>query len=477
MSAGEKSGIGETAARAIRAGMTNAEALSAVMAEFPGARTTLRDISWYRSKLRSDGGDIPSNSDAENARCNETRPERSVGSEKRTADLTVADESGRLTASSTRTIAEERGNSIVDIEPDRDDQPDEKIEHPFDPEKIRISTRNIVIEQLISRIHHEEIDLSPDFQRLWGIWKIDRKSQLIESLLLRIPLPVFYVASDEKENWLVVDGLQRMSTIYEYVTNEFSLKSLEYLYKLNKSRYDDLPRALQRRIGETQLVVNVIEQGTPREVMFNVFRRINTGGMMLNAQETRHALNPGPVREFLRSLADSDEFRAATDGSISKTRMADRDCVLRFLAFHMNPWENYDANDVDGYMGGAMKTINSMSPNELESMAENFKKSMRAAHDIFGDDAFRKRYSPEEGRRPVNRALFGAWSVGLARRSAEDIERLVRNREEVRRRFTELLNADTEFDGAISYATGTPRRVRKQFQAVDNLIEECLGDA
>ena len=374
-------------------------------------------------------------------------------------------------------IDDENGDRDSGVEPDAEDEIGRRIEHPFDPERIKISTKQIVIQQLVDRIRLDEIDLAPDFQRLRGIWKQDRKSRLIESLLLRIPLPVFYVGADKKENWAVVDGLQRMSTIYEYVNNGYPLVNMEYLDKLNGKLHEDLPRVLQRRIGETQIVVNVIEPGTPGEVMFNIFHRINTGGMKLNGQEIRHALNPGPVRDFLQDLADTNEFRAATDGSISEKRMADRDCVLRFLAFHMNPWENYGANDVDGYMGDAMKTINSMSSSERESMSDDFKKAMRAAHDIFRDDAFRKRYHPEERRKPVNRALFGAWGVGLARRSAEDIERLVQNREVVCRRFTELLNSDTEFDGAISYSTGTPRRVRKQFQAVNDLIEECLGNA
>ena len=129
-----------------------------------------------------------------------------------------------------------------------------------------------------------------------GIWDNQRKSRLIESLLLRIPIPVFYVAANEDEKWAVVDGLQRISSIHDYVTGVFPLKRLEYREEFNGQRYDLLPRAMQRRISETQLVVNVIEPGTPPEVMFNIFRRINTGGMTLNGQEIRHALHPGPVR-------------------------------------------------------------------------------------------------------------------------------------------------------------------------------------
>ena len=209
------------------------------------------------------------------------------------------------------------------------DDPQEEITHPFNPEKIKIRSGRLLVGQLASRIAHNEIDLAPDFQRMRGIWNIQRKSRLIESLMLKIPIPVFYVAADRRDNWSVVDGIQRMTSINDYVTGEFALDKLEYLTDLNRKRYADLSRPMRRRIDETELVVNVIEPGTPPEVMFNVFLRINTGGMTLNGQEIRHALHPGPVREYLKRLAESDEFIKATNGSVKPDRMADRECVLR----------------------------------------------------------------------------------------------------------------------------------------------------
>ena len=360
------------------------------------------------------------------------------------------------------------------IETEIEEPEGEKIDHPFDPEEIRVRTIPIVVEQLVARIQHEEIELQPEFQRLRDIWKEPRKSRLIESILLRIPLPVFYVAEDDKEIWSVVDGLQRMSTMYDYVSGEFGLVGLEYLAHLHGKKHEDLSRPMQRRIGETQLVVNVIEPGTPREVMFNIFRRINTGGMMLNGQEIRHALNRGPVRGFLKNLSETEEFLNATDRSISKTRMADRDCVLRFLAFYLDHWEKYADNDVDGYLDDAMKRLNRMTEKEREGVALVFRKAMQSAADIFGKLAFRKALHPDGRRPPINKALFGAWSVGLARRSQDDIDKLVRNRAKVEEKFMSLLRDDKEFETAISYATGTPKRVQKQFQAIDKLIEECM---
>ena len=326
----------------------------------------------------------------------------------------------------------------------------------------------------MSRIKYGEIDLAPDFQRLSGIWNAERKSRLIESLLLRIPIPVFYVAADERDNWAVVDGVQRLSTIRDYVAGKFPLTRLEYRAELDGRRYDDLPRAMQRRIDETQFVVNVIEPGTPPEVMFNIFRRINTGGMPLNGQEIRHALNPGPVREYLKQLASSTEFVYATARSIRPDRMNDRECVLRFLSFHMEPWEQYSAYSLDSHLETAMKALNAMALDRREALAADFRKAMSAARRIFGNDAFRKRYRRDAGRHQVSIALFETWAVQLARCSPEQIDGLADRGGDVRDRFMTLLNEDTEFEKAISVSTGTPQRIRKRFAAIRDLVQEFL---
>ena len=403
------------------------------------------------------------------------RGEAETGSDKPDGDEGATEPRGRSPADVKDAAPDYRAGvtSDVGVEEERDD-PQAAIEHPFDPSKIKVHTMPAVVGQLLSRIEHDEIDLAPDFQRLSGIWNAEKKSRLIESLLLRIPIPVFYVAADEEERWAVVDGVQRLSTIRDYVAGRFPLSRLEYRSEFEGRRFADLPRAMQRRIGETQFVVNVIEPGTPPEVTFNIFRRINTGGMTLNGQEIRHALNPGPVRAFLKELAESEEFAKATDGSIRKIRMDDRACVLRFLAFHVTPWEEYSGSSLDGHLDAAMKTLNRMGRDRRSVLAADFRKAMRAAADVFGDDAFRKRYSPGDFRRPISMALFEAWSVQLARCSQERIDRLVERRDAARERFMDLLNRDQEFDKAISVSTGSPRRIRKRFAAVRDLVQEVV---
>ncbi len=371
---------------------------------------------------------------------------------------------------------------------DRDPDDDLEIEHEggpvsadksditelFNPEKIKVTTSNVLIEQLVNRIDHQEIDLAPDFQRNSGIWNNQSKSRLIESLLLRIPIPVFYVAADEEENWSMVDGVQRSSTIYEFIKDKFNLSKLEYLEKFNGYSHGELPRPMQRRISETQLVINIIEHGTPDELKFNIFRRINTGGKPLNGQEIRHALNPGPAREFLKKLADSEEFKKATNNSLSSDRMNDRECILRFLAFYIDEWENYKKNDLDGYLTEALKKLNGMDKRQREHLANEFRKAMNAAFKIFGNGAFRKRYDSNQRRSPINKGLFETWSVKLANCLPEEIETLVENRENIREEFMNLINEDWDFVNAISNSTGAPVRVKMRFRVIDVLVERFL---
>ena len=353
-------------------------------------------------------------------------------------------------------------------------EPNGKITDPYAPELIRIRPVNIVVDQLISRIEYDEIDLAPEFQRQSGIWTRTNKSRLIESLLLRIPIPVFYVAANENEAWSVVDGVQRMSTINDYVRGNFKLTGIQYLSQLEDYYHSDLPRAMQRRISETQLVVNVIEPGTPEDVKIDVFRRINTLGSPLTSQEIRHALHPDPARSMLKDLADSPEFLKATHSSINPIRMRDREFVLRFLAFHIHDPANYAAKSLDGFLGQTMVEINHMNDHRRRFLADDFSRAMRAASRIFGVYAFRKRYKHADRKRPVNTALFETWAVHLARCSPDQITELTGRKREVVSRSIKLIKNDAEFEDAVSTSTASPRRVRKRFAAVGTLVKEFV---
>lgn len=355
----------------------------------------------------------------------------------------------------------------------------EVIERPFDPLEIKISRRIVTVGLITRRIEYGEIELAPDFQRRARIWDVVRKSKLIESILLRIPLPVFYVAADDAENWRVVDGLQRLTTIYDFVHTEtdysFSLRGLEYLQAYEGANFDQLPRSIKRRIDETELNINVIESGTPDEVMFNVFKRINTGGITLNGQEIRHALNPGPARDFLAMLAGCDEFTTATDGSVSDQRMGARELALRFSAFILTPYQHYSEGNLDGFLNEAMKRLNHLEENERNILYARFKIAMDRAHALFGNDAFRKRFSPNASRTPINRALFEAWSVPLSDISENDFITLASKVDLLNSTFQENLNTNQPFLSSISISTGSRARVVERFSTIEKIIKEVLS--
>ena len=383
------------------------------------------------------------------------------------------DEFLQAVSESASPLAAESDGSGLEREPEEPNQ--ESLRDPFDSSKIKVHTVPVVVAQLITRLDYDEIDLNPEFQRMAGIWNAKRRSRLIESLLLRIPIPLFYVAADVDENWSVVDGVQRISTIYDYVKNKFPLTRLEYRQEFNGRWHKQLPRPMQRRISETQLVVNVIQPGTPPEVMFNIFNRINTGGMPLTAQEIRNALVKGPVRDYLRRLADSDEFLQATANSVKAKRMADRECVLRFLAFHIMPWENYEAKSLDAHLVKTMNKINNMSKKERVLIESDFRKSMSASARIFGQNAFRK-FGLDGGKKsPVNKSLLEIWSVQLARCSNKQIDHLVAHRNEVHRRFAALIEENSEFEKSISYSTGSRDRIKTRFVAIQDLVNELIS--
>jgi hypothetical protein len=350
---------------------------------------------------------------------------------------------------------------------------------PFDPELIEVHPRNPTVDLVIQRLKRGLIDLQPDFQRQSGIWNERAQSRLIESLLLRIALPTLYVAEEDDEAWSVVDGVQRLTTIVSFVKPEVAgleplrLGDLEYLTQFNGSRFEDLPGRMQTRILETELSVLLIRRGTPEEARFNIFARINTGGQPLTRQELRHALIPGPAREFLAKLADSYFFLEATGHSVNPARMAERELCLRFLAFWMTPPDRYVTQDFDGFLRTTMHSINALPSQELEVLEKRFYVAMKRSREVFGSKAFRKQFHGITRRYPINKALFEVQAVSVARCTRDEVHALRERASLVEEKFKKLMD-DPDFYDAISSGTGDANKVNYRFQSMKDLFREVL---
>ncbi len=368
------------------------------------------------------------------------------------------------------------GTGIEEETEAEDTDKEESITEPFNPALIRIDTRTMTIDLLLKRISECELDLTPTFQRKSGLWKPKEKSRLIESLLIRIPLPAFYKDATNDERWLVVDGQQRLTTMKRFVLDkDLKLCDLEFLKDLEGKTYNELPRNLQRRIQETQVTVYLIEKGTPHQLKFNIFKRINTGGLPLSPQEIRHALYQGKATEIVAILADSDEFKKATGNSLRRDyRMEDREFGLRFLAFTITHYTEYKIQDFDEFFNETMAALNKMSDRQLQELDRGFRRAMMAAFEIFGKYAFRKRYQANAKMYPINKALFEVWSVCLNQLSDEQLQLLKERKDEVNKKFMQLMN-NSDFNKAVSESTGQIKNVQRRFSAIEQLIKEVLS--
>ena len=303
---------------------------------------------------------------------------------------------------------------------------------------------------------------------------------------MRIPLPAFYFDGTRRDQWVVVDGLQRLTALSRFLLSEeelarlfkgskpLKLKDLEFLRDLEGKYFQDLPRPYQRTIEETQITAYLIDEGTPPEVKFNVFKRINTGGLPLSAQEIRHALNQGAAADLLERLAKHEAFRAAIQRGISGKRMADRECVLRFCAFRMKSPREYPVNqDFDYFLSERMREINQLDDPGREDLAGRFVRAMNASCRILEKHAFRKRREKNATRFPINKALFEAWSVNLDMCDDDQLDVLVARKDELQERFIALCNTQ-KFDQAVSQGTGDVARVKYRFAKIHDIIKEVL---
>lgn len=363
------------------------------------------------------------------------------------------------------------------------------IHAPFDPEKIDVITQARTVDLLLTRLREGELDLSPEFQRRSNVWDEERKSALIESMLLRIPIPSMYVSEDKDGNYTVVDGLQRLCAISHFVDvaalnkaakvrlAPLRLKDLESLLEYDGRTFEEIPRPLQRRIKETELTLHIIRASTPPNVKFNIFSRINQGGLPLTAQEIRNAVYQGEWRTKVRDLAEGDLFMSVTEGKIKQERMQDIELVLRFVAHYTLAAGEArpDDQNLDDFLNDTVeKRSISWGKERWREIESAFAKGLQAAPLVFGRIAFRKYFEPNEQRRPINRGLFETETVALARRSEPELRLLATHSESVTHAFKRHYDSDVEFSNALLYATGRGRASNKRLDVVNSILDEAL---
>ncbi len=337
-------------------------------------------------------------------------------------------------------------------------------DYPLDDFLIRSEARTV--HDVIRRIDQSYYIMNPDFQRDF-IWGVEKQSKLIESVIMRIPLPVFYLAENEEGKMVVVDGLQRLSTFHRFVKDDLRLKFSDR-HDLNRKKFSELPPKIKNRIEDCNLILYIMDSKVPERARLDIFERVN-GGVPLTRQQMRNCLYMGKATKFLREEANSDPFKEATGKSLNTKSMRDREFVNRFCAFQIFGSEKY-RGDMDKFLARALRKMNEMTAEKLQELSDQFRVGLSNNYFLFKENAFRKHEKGQRKRGVLNASLWDVMSTELSKVDQSCIES---NSAHLREVFYSLLE-DENFNDSITIATNDKRKVMKRFEMVQNQISRVV---
>ncbi|MEB3828566.1 DUF262 domain-containing protein [Phormidium sp. CCY1219] len=317
------------------------------------------------------------------------------------------------------------------------------VTHPYD----------FVIRTLKAQIDDNTLVLADKFQRR-HVWDRTKSSRLIESLLLNVPIPVCYFAELNDGCYSVIDGQQRLTAIYRFLNNEFPLRALKVLPEINRKKFQDLDMGYQRLLLSRTIRCIVILKESHPDIKFDVFERLNSGFVPLNAQELRNSVFRGKLNDLILKLSEDEVFQKARRVSGIDKRMQDCEMILRFFAFFFDPiaYRGTLSRFLDSYLQSGIN----FDEETLEHHREVFRKTIDDVFYVFGDQAFR-RYNPEVGwEKSINRAIYDVIMLTFASLESEAI----RSKKEEIIEALKKVCIDPEFDEAITSSTKNKERIQ-----------------
>ena len=360
-----------------------------------------------------------------------------------------------------------------------------KSELPYNPDDVNIRLQHFRTYELVEMIKGKRIyedtwlDIwgEDDLQRNKELWTSEQKSLFIESLMIKLPIPLFYFDGGQKP-WRVIDGLQRLHTIMSFIDirnkSNFKLTGLEYLVKeCNNRYYNEIPGYLRARIMDAELEAYVINPGTPPEVKYNIFKRINTGGLKLKGQEIRNAFCRGIPAEFTKKLAIEPTFIKITNNKVSPRRMDDREYATRFIAFQIFNYTDY-ISKMDLFLTEAMMDLYERNSDELNELEHIFVMSCKRVYDALDEKALYRINRDESLGKLPNRALFDTllWNFSILREN--DFKKIVSNKKTFKKEYIKFMITDDLLYKSISDTTGSKKAVVNRFERMNYFLNNYL---
>lgn len=296
-----------------------------------------------------------------------------------------------------------------------------------------VKTQNIEydLETLVKKIKKSTIKLDPEYQRKHR-WSKETSSRLIESLILNIPIPIIYLSqdidvdseiTDDESRYSVIDGQQRLSAIYNFFNNKFALTGLDALDELEGFSYSDLPPFLVRRLEERTIKCLRIDSTVDEQVKYDIFERLNSGSVKLEAQELRNAVSRGPFNDLIKELAKNGSFRKLLqidtkhpEASNKVKKMEDVELVLRFFSLCD---DNYSTlkKGFKQFLTDEMDRMNKLDKIALGKMRRKFEVTIETIFESFGSEAFAKyKYTGKEFEQmsKFNAAVYDALAIAVS---------------------------------------------------------------
>lgn len=366
-------------------------------------------------------------------------------------------------------IEKEPENSIKEMEWD------ETI--PYNVSDVRIESKMINIFQIERWILEGSLNLRPEYQRNL-VWDNKRKSALIESLLLRFPISTFCFDEDMYGKKNIIDGMQRLNSIHEFINDEFELTGLQYFPDCEDKLFSNLNRKYQAYILNTILIVNVLDGRCPQTIKFDIFRRINTTGLQLNSQEIRNMIAKPEVRKLLKNMASCKEFVMATNGRINDIRMGGQELCLRYIMILLHlDWQKkvlVDYHGLEKTMDNTILELNKQSNNmEMYNRILNlFKESMRQAFMILGEFSFRK---SEMSNKKINAFLFIGWSIVLSIMGLSDKD-IESNTDKIFKNYKKQLQDNRYLYKMIRSSSNSKRNIESVLHIIYDIIVGGIYD-
>lgn len=304
----------------------------------------------------------------------------------------------------------------------------------MDNKELNLFPIDYPFETLISRVDSKKLILDPEFQRKykWDKDNNEKGSKFIESCLMRIPLPACYFAEDKDKNHIVIDGLQRITTIKRFFKDEFALEGLTVFKELNGKKFSEIG-SYQGELETYTIRCIVLRSDNEKEIVKEIFARLNQGSVSLTPQEIRHAVYSGKLDNLLTELAKDEiiqNFGLGRNSQKIKDGLDAEEQVLRFFAMR-GDLSDYQGN-FSKYLDTYMYNNQSISDEEIEKLRKLFKDTLHKCIFVFSDEVFSD-FTKERSRQRMAYYDLLMWSFQHL-----DLEFLSNNKDKIKESFGQL---------------------------------------